>query len=459
MYTIQSKSDFKSGATLIVRIPEEDLDKTAMYTILSDKPAFILPFHHRSVDGQIEFTYQIGRCSKLTYMSGSRSPREYAELWMNVLEPLFDCTDWFMSPYSFVLQTEYIYCNKNENMINYVYIPSIRHCSAHDSLKNMAAEIAKQNRTTDVNFENKLVWAIQDFSLNEFLQMIKSYETVESHQSSLQSERHFLQAMTDQICPEQPQSQFAPLSAVSAKSAFWGGKLKSSEQAISAQPVPEAAETSNRILKHSGDIVIDLSADGKMRKNKRERGGWFGFRKEPKEAVKKEAKHEPKEKGGLFGKKRPQGTIQMGDVAAQTEQERIHFKESLHVPMMQDTNDVTQLDILETYGAKLRYVGNGGHPRIINVCADENGVFTIGRFDASVRVKQSSFEFDKKTKAISRRHAAIECGADGYGIVDLTSSAGTFINGQKLPPNTLVKLEKGCRVSFGSSGADYVWDI
>ena len=76
----------------------------------------------------------------------------------------------------------------------------------------------------------------------------------------------------------------------------------------------------------------------------------------------------------------------------------------------------------------------------------------------SIGQKQCDFEFERSTKAVSRRHAAIERGVDGYGIVDLASSAGTFINGQKIPPNTPVKLDKGCRVSFGSSGADYVWD-
>ena len=163
-----------------------------------------------------------------------------------------------------------------------------------------------------------------------------------------------------------------------------------------------------------------------------------------------------KEKGGFFKKKRVQGNAQVADTLAQQKQERGYYEEPL--PILQETSDVTQLDILETSGAKLRYVGNGEHPRVINVFIAEGGVFTIGRFDSSVKIKQSNFEFDKKTRAVSRRHVAIERGSDGYGIVDLASSAGTFLNGQKLPPNIPVKLEKGCRVSFGNSGADYIWD-
>ena len=46
-------------------------------------------------------------------------------------------------------------------------------------------------------------------------------------------------------------------------------------------------------------------------------------------------------------------------------------------------------------------------------------MFTIGRFDANIGKKQSSFEFDKKTRAVSRRHAVIERDTDGYKIIDL----------------------------------------
>lgn len=85
-------------------------------------------------------------------------------------------------------------------------------------------------------------------------------------------------------------------------------------------------------------------------------------------------------------------------------------------------------------------------------------VFTIGRFDVSVGRKQSNFEFDPKTKAVSRRHAAIERdGEGGYVIVDLSSRAGTFVNGERLVANVPKKLENGDKVSFGTGGADYIW--
>lgn len=98
-------------------------------------------------------------------------------------------------------------------------------------------------------------------------------------------------------------------------------------------------------------------------------------------------------------------------------------------------------------------------PRVIPVELPYGGTLTIGRFDVSVGHKQSGFEFDKKTKAVSRRHAMIERQRDGgYVLSDRGSRAGTFVNGQRLQPNVPCRLQRGDRVSFGNGGADYLWE-
>ena len=121
--------------------------------------------------------------------------------------------------------------------------------------------------------------------------------------------------------------------------------------------------------------------------------------------------------------------------------------------------DITQSTSILSNSPGLRYIGHANLPPSIHVQIAEGEIFTIGRFDATVGKRQSSFEFDKKTKAVSRRHAAIERDIEGFKIVDLSSSAGTYVNDRKLPPNTPYGLETGSRISFGNSGADYVWEI
>ena len=121
--------------------------------------------------------------------------------------------------------------------------------------------------------------------------------------------------------------------------------------------------------------------------------------------------------------------------------------------------EITQNTSVTLDGTGFRFVGNSLLPQFIKIIIAEGEIFTIGRYDASAGKQKSSFEFDKKTKAVSRRHAVIERQTDGYKIIDLSSSAGTFVNDRKIPPNTPFGLEAGLRVSFGNCGANYVWEV
>lgn len=107
--------------------------------------------------------------------------------------------------------------------------------------------------------------------------------------------------------------------------------------------------------------------------------------------------------------------------------------------------------------AFLRYQGtNPALPTQIPVDL-RTGEFTIGRVDVTVGPGQSSFEFPADTQEVSRHHAAISQDQEGYIIRDTGSLAGTFVNGTKLEPQVLYRLESGSTVSFGKAGADYLW--
>ena len=43
IYPIEQKNDL-SGAMLVIRFPEEELDRKALSTIQADPPAFLVPF-------------------------------------------------------------------------------------------------------------------------------------------------------------------------------------------------------------------------------------------------------------------------------------------------------------------------------------------------------------------------------------------------------------------------------
>lgn len=435
MYEIKSKSDLQAGTTLIVRIPEEDLDKKALYTILAEQPGFVLPFRHRAIDGQIEFTYQIGNRSKLAYLSGSRNPVDYADLWFGLLQPLLDCGDWFMSPYSFVLEAEYLYCDKNGKSISYVYIPSKQACSDYDTLKSMVTDVANKNQATDRNLEIKALRAIQEFNPIEFLKMVNPYKA-----NVPEDEPSAPKQIPVQSAPAPNHQPIQPI------------------QPTPRQPLPNIAdEPKSEIQKlpaspqnNSDDFAINFPPAGKTPKEIKA--------EKPK---KEKTQPKPKDKNGFWGKKEPQQIEIIRGAGANPlnpAHEQPMNDNGFDTPTEEDYSGKTEIESEETDAPKFRYVGNGSHPRVIEVIIEENGIFTVGRFDVSLGFKQSDFEFEKKTKAVSRRHAVVERDMDGYKLIDLNSQAGTFINGQKLRPNIAAKLERGCRVSFGYSGADYVWE-
>jgi len=407
-YEIQSRNDFLTGSYLVTRIPENELDLHALNTIQADCPDFIVPFHYKNTNGQVELVYKIGTQCRLQYLSGDLSSRDYAGLWQSLLTPLLECGDWFMNPGSFVLNADYLYYDKNRKAVSYVYIPSANKCSGHEAFYEMAVEVSKMMTVSDAVLENKVLRAIiKDFNPIDFLGMLKDHLTEKSDSAEV-----------------------IPVFEETTGSSINHDVTEVKDLPIAAQEIGE-------------DAVIDIQPEikfGQGRKGK-ETGGYKLF------------------SGKGKRKKAAQGDLP--EVVAQKPeyaQNKI-LKTVTGGNKQAEIIDITQSTSMMSGSPGLRYIGRAHLPPSIRILITEGEIFTIGRFDASVGKKQSSFEFDKKTKAVSRRHAVIERDVNGYRITDLSSTAGTFINDKKLPPNTPYELETGFRVSFGNSGADYVWEV
>jgi len=378
-YKVESRNDFLTGTYLMINIAEDELDQNALHTIQTDCPDFILPFNYKISNGQVEFIYKVGPLCKLQYFYGDISHPEYIVMWQSLLRPLLECGDWYMNPLSFVLSTNYLYYDKNNKTVTYVYIPSLSACSGYNSFNEMAIEIAKNITVSDPVLENKVLRSIiNNFNPGDFLKMLTEHISSPSARS-VENNNHAAEIL-DEIEDLQITDNFMQPSEIPEKdtSVFkvFGSKNK------------KKPETKRNGYKNTMPIELPVAIE-----------------------------HNPLEEA-----------------------------------------DVTQETSVMMSGPGLRCIGRTNLPQTIEITIDEGSIFTIGRFDASVGKKQSSFEFDKKTKAVSRRHAVIEREGAAYKITDLSSSAGTFVNDKKLPPNTPHELAAGSKVSFGNLGADYVWE-
>jgi len=84
-----------------------------------------------------------------------------------------------------------------------------------------------------------------------------------------------------------------------------------------------------------------------------------------------------------------------------------------------------------------------------------NRITMIGRNDAKsgvfVDIDLTTLVTDPKI--ISRRHAQIEQEGEGFYLMDLVSTNGTKLNGQRIPPKEKQPLSNGDTIEFGRNGA------
>ena len=485
-YEIQEEYDLEKGLMFRVMFPEEDVDKKALYTVQNDMPDFLIPFKCRTIDGFMQCTYFVGSDTKLQNRMGECEKREYINCWKRVLSPLLICKDWFLNAYSFVFDISYLYTDKNETYVRYLYIPSKKAASDFSQLSSMVADIAKENTVADTGMENAVLRTImQGFSPKEFLSLIESFDS-QSEENLLKNdmigmtEKRVSQPQSESIKVSEKASEKAPKVSekIIAKSLFKQQPASEPQKNVQ-QPVPEPQRTQAQPNPFD-EIQIHFSDEDDASK----KGGFsFGKKEAREEQPEKPTKAKAeKEKGGFFsrfgiGKKKPSADSRV----AENENTRakgasFHREESdEQIYEMRRRSDEEDLDSETIIGSaqnnqpSLTYIGNMPNmpARIeVSIGPDSNeGLneresvkrFTIGRFDINVGRRQSDFEFAENTRGVSRHHAIIERRGRTYSITDLNSSAGTVVNGIILRANQTAELTNNCHVSFGYDGADYVW--
>ena len=418
-YEISVNNDAMSGASLYVRMPESEIDFCALNTIGSNCPDFILPFSYKNIDGEVEIAYKVGAFSKLVYFLGSFSTEEYIRLWTSLLEPLVECYDWFMNPNSFVMNLDNLYYDKHKKKVKYLYIPSINEYSSHKTLTGMVAELSRKITVADAYLENKVLRAIMvGSSPDDIIAEIKNY-SIKNHAT--------VKTASDNTSADNTSSP-----ALEAEDA------DHKDIAVTAsQPNSTVVDSSQNDF----NATYDTGYIDNMQVNEDEPTGFRMFSGRNKKKSKKH--HSDEHENTVVDNNLPVGKLSKSRSAKKAK-----------------SAVITQSTPVVGNSVYLKYVGNADLPEAIQVDINPGDIFTIGRFDSAIGKKQSNFEFDKRTKAISRRHAVIERdGGNIYKISDLSSSAGTFLDTQKLPPNTPHELVAGMRISFGNLGADYVWEV
>ncbi len=470
MFNIKLESDFNSGAKVIVNIPENEIDKKAFNTLKNDRPKFILPFITTTIDNEVQISYSIGKYEKLTYQLGDMKISSYIDMWLNILQPMMICKDWFLNIQSFVADLDYIFYDRDESEVKYIYIPSTNQSVSEDDIKSLIIKISDKMKVSDMNLENKVLRELRNINPKSFIEMLKDYKL-----NNLNNVDNIKFQAKEGIKKEYSSTPNVPSKHEISQSVEFV-KQEPLKQEIKPQHAMPEYEKKSDAQKNSedkgkfnlnreivlGNNSVDSSKKTKEKELKQLKKGFslFGGQKKEKQAkLEKEVKEQNK---GFFGnnKKNKGILITPEEVVPTPQQEPRNFVNSYDSNHYEnDLTDATQLlSSSVNEGSILKYIGSSNHDRTIKFHINLGNLFTIGRFDSTIGKKQSDYEFVKNTKAVSRRHALIERNANGYFIVDLNSSAGTYLNNQKLPPNTPFHIKSGDRISFGNAGADYMFE-
>ena len=441
-YTIESKQGMQGEAMLSVLIPEEQVDEKALYTIESDRPEFLVPFHYRYVDGSVELIYTPQKRLSLLFFAGSRPQQDYIDLWKKIVRPLERCEDWFMRRDCFVMDLQYVFLDKDTGEISYLYVPAKQAEQGTAGIRLFLQRVAKQFTTDNAGLTVRVLESLLEerpFQPEEFLQMLAPFSAGHTVQS----------VKAAAVPPAAPQESRKAEPVIRSVPETPPAPAPKPEK----PPVPQTPGGS-----HLDDGMDDMP---------------WGGEEEPKPKKQKQKKERPvkekpvREKKPLFsfGKKQQpeqadvqplRGGSQLEDIplAAPPQPDYAPPQAAYHFTERVDSGE-TQICF---HTPQLRYIGGLNHEPVILLPTEEGKLFCIGRYDVSVGMRQSDFEFPPDTPAVSRKHAAIRLRGGVYYITDLNSRAGTFVNEQKLSPNVERPLAAGDRVSFGGGGANYVFE-
>ena len=101
-------------------------------------------------------------------------------------------------------------------------------------------------------------------------------------------------------------------------------------------------------------------------------------------------------------------------------------------------------------GERMRIALISSGTRMLNKGYEIVGSAVLGREDGSFSVDLDLTEFGPEVKGVSRRHAELKVIEGKLYLLDLNSSNGTYIEGDRVPPDKLVEIKNGTVVVLGA---------
>lgn len=477
-------------------VKEDDQpDEIAVRVLKQDCPDFLLPFKTMSIDGNMEFRYELSDGVRMSYQLPRMSRKELIRQMVSLLLPFKNCGDWLLDYHCLLLDPQYIFLNAKDQTVRYVYLPVRSYRMTDKEIKDFFIKfVLRVELQDDKDFLLQILRLLQEedtslLSVLEFLQNemeagrppVRPAAPVAEQRARSGVREEKKEPENPSVKPENRKSEnriaeiLNPIlnKNTSSEQEKPADNLfeKSAEQPVAASGSGNKfgqANVEERLLQNLyGSAGVETKADKKNKKEKKKE------KIKDKEKTKGTIEGQETKKGlfdGFFGKKKEKQEetrklIQSGGDSIQPEPVQNNGgsvqPEPVYTPAedmaerqkslaMEDTTEMAGEDYEENNLAILRlYLENeGGYtaPRDIELNL-EKGYVTVGRYDKS-GYPCADYNFDHSLTFVSRNHFRIELRQDGYKIIDLDSKNGTLLNGKELVKNMAYPLKSGDIISI-----------
>lgn len=470
-------SDINGSYLSLVLDSTDVFDEIPYMVVQEDCPDFILPFKRSVSNGRVQLNYQqrINWTSLKYSINPVVTKKEFIQQISAIIAPLVQGGDWFLEASNFYLDIDYIFIDKANNSLHFVYIPTKDAIVTPAETVNFIREFSfKLEVSDDPKFQ--IAWMRLFDNPNLSVGMLKNYldnEIKFDAKTTKPATNKAQQATAPQARPQQasPVQQAAPVQqatpvqqAAPVQKAPQQGQVQQQvrQQQVPSQAAPvQPAAPQNAAPQQNvkNDVYSELFGDTKADKKKKKE-------KAPKEQV-------VKEKKGLFGRKKnevPPVQATQQNMAQQAEARQVNqqmpqqpIAQPVQQPVQQPaqqyvpqqpvqpapvSNDTVVFDdAIPSHSNFLQLVSSPitGAPERISLDFDKPFI-SIGRVARDTVDPDVAFSSD--FKGIGRKHAIIENAGGVFYLIDQGSSNKTLINGQELIPNKKYQLNNGDMISF-----------
>lgn len=419
---------------LKVNVDKDSIDDISLKVATHNCPDFLLPFVTAVIDGKYSFKYNVGNMLSVEYCDKKLTKANYIRFVKGILIPLMKCDEWFMDYHHFYFDPKYVFVNRSDFSIKYIYCFSNDYVADDDEIKKY---IRSTINSIDITDDNKLqlelchVLLSDNYTLKDIMDLINKFDNPIIEKNA-----------GEQISHTAP-SVLVSSSIVPAKTETNSEKLFRDKPTPTPQ-TPSPVKKDDPVSSELGSDELDMLFDDSN--NSKTRDKW---------SLKNIFKSS--------GKKR---SIQSEDTSEKSTSPQVNLSPSVSEPIVISNNlsdsEETQFFGIENEksdeaaGISLSLVKSSvdNVPKLIRLDFVNKDYVTIGRTSKDKSYK-SDYELPAEAKKIGRQHIRIEKRGNEYYVIDLATLNHTFLNGEMIFANQAVLLENGSTITFANDIITY----